>query len=53
MLKITKLSHKPAFNKNNSNKSAYEKDNSNNEVNRFDISDNNVEYIKKLKKSKG
>ena len=58
MLKITKLSDKPAPNRNNGNKSAFSGNNNrrpvsmkidgNSKVNRFNVSKNDVKYAKKL-----
>ena len=60
ILKITGLPNKPApdrnnssklaFNKNNNSRLAFKKNNNNNEFDEF--GDNNMEYAKKLKKSK-
>ena len=52
MLKTTRLSDKPVFGKNNSNKSVFNKNNGNNKVDKFGINNNNMEYTKKLEKSK-
>ena len=52
MLKITRLLNKLVSGKNNNNRPVFEKNDSNNKVNRFGINGDDMEYIKKLIKSK-
>ena len=51
MLKITRLSNKSVFKKNNDSKLIFKKNNNNNKINRFDISVD-IKFFKNLGKSK-